>query len=185
MVYVVQEDDHKAPRGAVWYPGSEIPEWFGFQSMGSSVTLELPPGWFNQNFVGFALCAVVPEYHGDTRDVQPYCECKLKTKDGDCLVVTWLLSVRNETFFLRENFPLESEQVLLAYDFSMYSDGFGDSNNEACIQFYFIDHMGKRTKGFDVKKCGAHLIYAQDPSKRLRSEVEDYQVLHPKRLKYP
>ncbi|KAL9411646.1 hypothetical protein AB3S75_045282 [Citrus x aurantiifolia] len=175
------EDDHHPPRGSIWYPGSEIPEWFSFQSMGSSVTLELPPGWFNNNFVGFALCAIFPEFRGDTRNLLVDSEFKLKTKDGDWHVATYLLSVWNEDFGV--NSSLESDHVLLGYDFSMDLDGLGGSD-KACIQFYIGNYLDKRTEGFDMKKCGAHLIYAQDPSKRLRSKVEDDQVLQPKRLKY-
>ncbi|GAY64347.1 hypothetical protein CUMW_232830, partial [Citrus unshiu] len=169
---ISQEDDHHPPRGSIWYPGSEIPEWFSFQSMGSSVTLELPPGWFNNNFVGFALCAIVPEFRGDTRDLLVDCEFKLKTKDGDWHVATYLLSVWNEDFGV--NSSLESDHVLLGYDFSMDLDGLGGSD-KACIQFYIGNYLDKRIEGFDVKKCGAHLIFAQDPIKRLRSKVEDDQ----------
>ncbi|KDO41149.1 hypothetical protein CISIN_1g041975mg [Citrus sinensis] len=168
------EDDHHPPRGSIWYPGSEIPEWFSFQSMGSSVTLELPPGWFYNNFVGFALCAIFPEFRGDTRNLLVDSEFKLKTKDGDWHVATYLLFVWNEDFGV--NSSLESDHVLLGYDFSMDLDGLGGSD-KACIQFYIGNYLDKRTEGFDVKKCGAHLIYAQDPSKRLRSKVEDDQVL--------
>ena len=91
MVFLVQGDVPNSPWGCVCYPGSEIPEWFSFQSMGSSVTLELPPGWFNKNFVGFALCAIAPEYHGRTRGL--YVQCKVKTKDGDRHVAICHLSV--------------------------------------------------------------------------------------------
>ncbi|KAH9648939.1 ADP-ribosyl cyclase/cyclic ADP-ribose hydrolase [Citrus sinensis] len=171
------EDDHNPPRGCVSYPGSEIPEWFSYQSMGSSVTLELPPGWFNNNFVGFALCAIVPDHHGITRGFNV--RCILKTKDD---VAVCSLYVWNH---LGVNPSIESDHVLLGYDFSLSSDSLGGSNNEFCIQFNIQHYEGPGIEGFDVKKCGAHLIYAQDPSKRLRSEVEDYQVLHPKRLKYP
>ncbi|KAH9679716.1 ADP-ribosyl cyclase/cyclic ADP-ribose hydrolase [Citrus sinensis] len=161
------EDYHNPPRGCVSYPGSEIPEWFSYQSMGSSVTLELPPDWFNNNFVGFALCAIVPDHHGITRGFNV--RCILKTKDD---VAVCSLYVWNH---LGVNPSIESDHVLLGYDFSLSSDSLGGSNNEFCIQFYIQHYEGPGIEGFDVKKCGAHLIYAQDPSKRLRSEVEDYQ----------
>ncbi|KAH9679661.1 Disease resistance-like protein DSC1 [Citrus sinensis] len=172
------EDYHNPPRGCVSYPGSEIPEWFSYQSMGSSVTLELPPGWVNNNFVGFALCAIVPDHHGDTRGFTVRCILKTKDDIAVCFLYVW------EDYF-GVNSSIESDHVLLGYDFSVSSDSFGGSNSEFCIQFYIQHFEGPGIEGFDVKKCGAHLIYVQDPSKRLRSEVEDYQVLHPKRLKYP
>ncbi|KAJ4723420.1 Disease resistance protein (TIR-NBS-LRR class) family [Melia azedarach] len=39
-------------------PGSRIPEWFGNQSLGSSITIQLPQLCCNRSFIGFALCAV-------------------------------------------------------------------------------------------------------------------------------
>ncbi|KAL6316820.1 hypothetical protein AAG906_021120 [Vitis piasezkii] len=39
-------------------PGSTIPEWFQHPSIGSSVTIELPRNWHNEEFLGFALCCV-------------------------------------------------------------------------------------------------------------------------------
>ncbi|KAL6317019.1 hypothetical protein AAG906_026754 [Vitis piasezkii] len=39
-------------------PGSTIPEWFQHPSIGSSVTIDLPPNWHNKDFLGFALCSV-------------------------------------------------------------------------------------------------------------------------------
>ncbi|RVW12112.1 Disease resistance-like protein CSA1 [Vitis vinifera] len=39
-------------------PRSKIPEWFQHPSIGSSVTIELPPNWHNKDFLGFALCSV-------------------------------------------------------------------------------------------------------------------------------
>ncbi|KAK3199818.1 hypothetical protein Dsin_023233 [Dipteronia sinensis] len=48
-----------APSAAsICYPGSEIPEWFSFQSLGSLVEVRLPLDWLKNNFVGFTLCAV-------------------------------------------------------------------------------------------------------------------------------
>ncbi|KAJ9687191.1 hypothetical protein PVL29_015872 [Vitis rotundifolia] len=39
-------------------PGSSIPEWFTDQSVGCSVTVELPPHWYNTRLMGLAVCAV-------------------------------------------------------------------------------------------------------------------------------
>ncbi|RVW60012.1 TMV resistance protein N [Vitis vinifera] len=38
--------------------GSRIPDWIRYQSSGSEVKAELPPNWFNSNFLGLALCVV-------------------------------------------------------------------------------------------------------------------------------
>ena len=39
-------------------PGSRIPDWIRYQSSGSEVKAELPPDWFNSNFMGFAFSFV-------------------------------------------------------------------------------------------------------------------------------
>ncbi|KAH9725927.1 ADP-ribosyl cyclase/cyclic ADP-ribose hydrolase [Citrus sinensis] len=46
---------------SMYFPGNEIPKWFRYQSMGSSVTFKTPPTDFfnNKILVGFAFCAVV------------------------------------------------------------------------------------------------------------------------------
>ncbi|KAG8660922.1 hypothetical protein MANES_02G202000v8 [Manihot esculenta] len=44
-------------RFEVCIPGSEIPEWFKNQNMGSSVSLDLPPHRNNDNLMGIAICA--------------------------------------------------------------------------------------------------------------------------------
>ena len=41
-------------------PGNEIPKWFKFQSVGSFITLEMPPDFFNNSRVqGFAFSAIL------------------------------------------------------------------------------------------------------------------------------
>ncbi|PRQ22425.1 putative leucine-rich repeat domain, L domain-containing protein [Rosa chinensis] len=39
-------------------PGNEIPEWYNHRSVGSSITVELHPGCFRNNWMGFATCVV-------------------------------------------------------------------------------------------------------------------------------
>ena len=39
-------------------PGSSIPEWFIHLSEECSVTVELPPHWYNTKLMGLAICAV-------------------------------------------------------------------------------------------------------------------------------
>ncbi|CDP20523.1 unnamed protein product [Coffea canephora] len=39
-------------------PGGSIPSWFTYQNSGPSITVKLPPIWYNDAFMGFAVCAV-------------------------------------------------------------------------------------------------------------------------------
>ena len=43
---------------STFLPRNGIPEWFSHQNTGSSVTIPLPPDWFNSNFLGFSVCVV-------------------------------------------------------------------------------------------------------------------------------
>ena len=47
--------------GQILLLGNEIPKWFEFQSVGSFITLEMPPDFFNNNRVllGFAFSAIL------------------------------------------------------------------------------------------------------------------------------
>ena len=38
-------------------PGLEIPLWLTYQSLGNSMSIELPPNWCSSKWMGFALCA--------------------------------------------------------------------------------------------------------------------------------
>ncbi|XP_034674462.1 disease resistance protein RPV1-like [Vitis riparia] len=80
---------------STFIPGSgEVPEWMSHQSVGSEVTAELPPNWYDNNEVlGFALCCVyIPqqdEPESSTSEnamvniTQPYhLRCKLTFLDG-------------------------------------------------------------------------------------------------------
>lgn len=67
--------------------GREIPWWFKFLSMGSSITLELPPGddWFNNEHPGFAFCVIVAfeEHHYTDQHLDLCFKLKVKTEDGN------------------------------------------------------------------------------------------------------
>ncbi|CDP20963.1 unnamed protein product [Coffea canephora] len=43
---------------SICLPGGSIPSWFTFQNSGPSITIELPPNWYNNEFMGFAVCVV-------------------------------------------------------------------------------------------------------------------------------
>lgn len=66
--------------GLVILPGNEIPTWFRFQSMGSSITL--PPGCLsNKKLLSFAFSAIVafPHHHFTERKFLLFGEFKVKS----------------------------------------------------------------------------------------------------------
>ncbi|CDP20545.1 unnamed protein product [Coffea canephora] len=43
---------------SICLPGGSIPSWFTYQNSGPSITVKLPPNWYNNEFMGFAVCVV-------------------------------------------------------------------------------------------------------------------------------
>ncbi|PRQ59647.1 putative transcription factor WRKY family [Rosa chinensis] len=93
-------------------PGSEIPDWFNYQCRGSSLTVQLPPNWFDNKFLGFAICAVsdFKVSHNDASDLSALCHCGLKGNHGQYSFSFTLL----DWGFTTERI-LESDHMFLAY----------------------------------------------------------------------
>ncbi|KAL5778553.1 hypothetical protein ACOSQ2_009290 [Xanthoceras sorbifolium] len=184
------EDYDEMPRVFICYPGSEIPEWFTFQSMGSFVIVrQLPQGWFSDNLVGFALCAVVAfqDHHDDGRGLVLVCEGEFRSQDGYCHVAKSNLISWSDDY--NAILYVGSDHVFLGCDFVMYPENFGENyySNEFSMQFYLEDYPSKRMECCEVKKCGVRLIYSQDESKERNSgrfgadmeEEEEEDLLSP------
>ncbi|TXG65010.1 hypothetical protein EZV62_012004 [Acer yangbiense] len=152
------------------YPGSEIPEWFNFRSMGSFINVELPPNWFNHNFIGFALSIVAtPRLDSNQNDFERWefikWQCNIKSKDGQPCVrrrrfsqSTW----SNHVLVECPIFPF-SPNKLLCYE------------NKVSFEFY------DNSEYLKIEKCGVHLIFGQhleevDGSSRV-VEDEDFLCL--------
>ncbi|TXG59573.1 hypothetical protein EZV62_014146 [Acer yangbiense] len=163
------------------FPGSEVPKWFSFQSLGSFITIKLPPGWLNDNFVGFGLCSVVAfrdhEDNGAFLDIN--FECKLISEDGQ-----W--DVSHDTFYdghwntnrsLKKCYKIGSDHVYMGFDSTtIYLDDIDELYDEICFQFYLEGPLAKPIECCKVKKCGVRLMYAQDigkPSASFNSDDED------------
>ncbi|KAL5843196.1 hypothetical protein ACOSQ4_009154 [Xanthoceras sorbifolium] len=181
----------------VCYPGHEIPEWFNFRSMQSSVNVELPPNCLNHKFLGFVFCVVAaeayPNHQHEYNLRRINWKCNLKSKDGHpcirrgsfwCCVVDRIKFIRSHHVFVAMGCEI-SPNELLPY------------GNEISFQFYWNNSID----GDTVEKCGVHLMFAQLPEEANVSsrvgEVKDLLSLasihdnceevdepHPKRLKF-
>ncbi|XP_034705511.1 disease resistance protein RPV1-like isoform X2 [Vitis riparia] len=56
-------------------PGSRLPDWIRYQSSGKKVIAELPPNWFNSNFLGFWFATVVPKSSTNIRNFEYEVHC--------------------------------------------------------------------------------------------------------------
>ncbi|KAK2639785.1 hypothetical protein Ddye_027580 [Dipteronia dyeriana] len=155
----------------IFLPGTEIPEWFTYQSVGSSVNIPvLRQDLVNRKLMGFAICAVLgfEEYQNINLE---YLRVKV-----DC---------RFEAYYHFEHFPLsyksndfslfiDSDHILLGYSsFSNKFDSlsqnleklFASANDSVDISFEIKDYYG-------VKHYAVHPIYAE-PNEIIVATIED------------
>ncbi|KAL5778663.1 hypothetical protein ACOSQ2_009400 [Xanthoceras sorbifolium] len=109
----------KEVRVSICYPGSKIPEWFRYQSFGSSVNIQLSPNnCSNSKFLGFALCAVVAFegycYTGEFSVGIPY-DCFFQTDSGNRVTFKGKLTVRADRNY-KDSIFIDSDHVVLGYD---------------------------------------------------------------------
>ena len=144
-------------------PGREIPKWFGHQSEGTSVNLQVP----SDKLKGIALCAVfvLREHHplhqllSDDETIEEY----IGTHH-----LLWYLKANGDQsrlelngFFFSEQFgKIESYYLCLRYfdDLYMKKNWIQDANGFVQIEIGFETYG----LGLEVTKCGAHLILEQD-----------------------
>ena len=62
--------------------GSRLPDWIRYKSSGMEVIAELPPNWFNSNFLGFWFAIVVPKFSGLDRFHAVSCSLSLSRSSG-------------------------------------------------------------------------------------------------------
>ncbi|KAM5554804.1 TMV resistance protein N-like [Rosa sericea] len=104
-------DRYIGPPCHVSLPGSDIPEWFNHHSRGSSVTVQLPPNWLVNKFLGFAICAIGNLQGADnTKTQSAVCCCTLEANDGQDNFYFSLFDILDGT-----GMPLESDHMLLGY----------------------------------------------------------------------
>ncbi|XP_012065766.1 disease resistance protein RPV1 isoform X2 [Jatropha curcas] len=156
-------------------PGSETPEWFSFQTPGSSLNVDqLFPSNFISTLLDFAFCIVV-EYQGPAVTLKEYshfyllvtCKCCLKTTKGNRQATI--------THYIYHGWPpFESDHVYLWYNHPETRDLSGwlrqnrDSVYEASFQFEAKCVHGGNVK---LKRCGVHLLSAGNESRSQATDV--------------
>ncbi|KAH9726328.1 ADP-ribosyl cyclase/cyclic ADP-ribose hydrolase [Citrus sinensis] len=139
--------------------GNEIPKWFKLQSVGSFITLEMPPDFFrNSRVQGIAFCAILAfsDRHVDCgRQFSFSCELKVKaTKDCG--------PHDTQLFQSRVNY-IELDHLHLGYYLFCEEDfnGFWKCNCiPEAVHFNVFPPLECQCCG--VKKCGIHLLHTQD-----------------------
>ena len=149
-------------------PGREIPKWFGHQSKGTSLNLQVP----SDKLKGIALCAVFvlrhhPPLHQILSDAEIFGEYIFTHR------LSWYLKANGDQsrqrfggFHFSEQFAtIESSYLHLRLDYpdeflypGMKENWIQDANGFVQIE------IGLETKGpgLEITKCGVHLILEQD-----------------------
>ncbi|KAF2297155.1 hypothetical protein GH714_018444 [Hevea brasiliensis] len=154
-------------------PGSEIPEWFSYENLGSSIDFVLPPECINAKYLCFTFCVVlefkVPFAMEKHNNFVLRCELRLKMADG--MEVPFPIFAPdiydNNVHFVA---AIESDHVFLhhyGYNFQPWlKKNFSEVNKLSIESDFKIDNFHKGDGGhFDLvesklKRCGIHLLYA-------------------------
>ncbi|PPS10623.1 hypothetical protein GOBAR_AA10009 [Gossypium barbadense] len=154
------KDYHQVTCIITCVPGSEIPEWFDFKSLGSSINIQLPSEWCSNNswinFPCFVASAVVsfPDSSYSGRGFGIRCECHLKSCNGDnhCFSCSSSFSfgsrLSDHVFLLYDGFKVREIVKIEASNNRIY--------NVASFHFY-IEGWGSLQ--CEVKQCGIHLLF--------------------------
>ncbi|XP_024200134.1 disease resistance protein RUN1-like [Rosa chinensis] len=173
-------------------PGNEIPKWFSYQSEGCSINIKLPPHWFRQGFLGYALCIVVSFNNYTPPNIKNSnfcCETHYKTNNRDHLphesCGQLLLEhgiVNSDHVFVWCFYP---EFVRLPSAIKLSTC---EKVSEASfdIILYHFDLSTKEKKLFDisnvrVKRCGVSLLYSQD-FENLLGGIDEDVIMEPKQV---
>ncbi|KAL5843536.1 hypothetical protein ACOSQ4_009494 [Xanthoceras sorbifolium] len=148
------------------FPGSDIPDWFNYQSFGSSVNIQLPlDSWGNCKLVGFALWVVLV-FDGLCIDqgfsVGIDYKCCCETKYGDLLLPSNIfdgyLTIHSRQVYAEKLF-IDLDHVLIGYhDCSDHVNLFTDDYTTCSFHFSIPSRYDPKCK---VKCCGVHPIYAE------------------------
>ncbi|TXG54807.1 hypothetical protein EZV62_020063 [Acer yangbiense] len=172
-VEVLEEEEEV--KGGICLPGSEIPEWFRYKNIGSSINIPAlglrHDCGSNRYIMGFTVCTVIgfEENHFDFYriDFSVHYDFHIETSDG-----------HKEGFFhnritlFDESTPFEqkesigSDHIFYRYNFSCYEffqeldTSMGDYVGIS-FEFHIKYYGGEPVKDIQVKHCGIHPMYVQ------------------------
>ncbi|XP_068322079.1 TMV resistance protein N-like [Pyrus communis] len=140
-------------------PGKEIPNWFSYQSEGSSVNIKLRPDWFQTGLFGFALSAVVSGVS------EQHCYLTVNANFMGGRLFTSKIYIRsscqNHVYVWNEAFRSEEVEQDCSPDFFKLAIA-----NEASVVFRLV---GLKTfasaSRMKVESCGICCLYAEDAEK--------------------
>ncbi|RDX68276.1 TMV resistance protein N, partial [Mucuna pruriens] len=177
----LQEGTPLGPLLSVCLPGTEIPDWFSYQSTNSSLDIEIPPQWFNDSkFLGFSLCLVIGGFHQNSYErYDPDVNCYHFVKSalnsdpgvpflGHCTTVMQVPRGFNSDHIFMCYYPSFNASILQDFkDLGLYYDA---NNLRLRVIFKF---KGPSQRLDIVKKCGVRpLLIANTERLHIESELQ-------------
>ncbi|XP_031263545.1 disease resistance-like protein DSC1 isoform X3 [Pistacia vera] len=156
-------------RGTIFYPGSEISDWFDFISSENSI--KLPMDHLNDNVIGFALCVVLSS------------PCKSQALKDCYLSARFDLFVDEKLVF---HAPLcngdkdqsvsksDLDYVIIGFQYIILSELHPLSSNSKGFFKFSVDD---RSLPYKLKECGVKLLYVKDNDLRTDARVDRDQRL--------
>ncbi|XP_019057329.1 PREDICTED: LOW QUALITY PROTEIN: disease resistance protein LAZ5-like [Tarenaya hassleriana] len=163
------------PLVEVCFPGWDMPLWFPYRTRGSSMEIDLPPHWCNNQFLGISLCTVISfkDYKDQRSGFRVRCRCNIKGRDDNCVNFSFYLRGWNEQCCRSSGHgtrKLGSDHVFISYNNDIPVQKFReeDNNSSACghtkatLEFSVTDDSERKLECCDVVKCGMSLLYISD-----------------------
>ncbi|XP_048319569.2 disease resistance-like protein DSC1 [Ziziphus jujuba] len=172
----------------ICYPGDEIPKRFSYQSLGSSMNIQLPPNWCNTNFLGFAVCFIIDQYSHITDGIEYKLSFKTINENSlyDFHDSDWLYRLEKinseHVWTLHEaslsckgfeekfgaNWPSICSNIVTGISFHVRPFRHDDRFHDSCVE-EGVEHC-------KIKKCGIWMIYEEDADQVLDGAEEEPEV---------
>ncbi|KAK0602174.1 hypothetical protein LWI29_031049 [Acer saccharum] len=152
----LQEISNRSTQFHICLPGNEIPECFKNWREGYELQIGLSPNWFNDEFVGFAVFAVISN-PSNVNEFEVRCSITVKARN-------YIFGFAIASFT-----PMQSDHLWLGY-LSLeeinkkHSDQRENLSIASCIHadFLFVGREYNYWDGNTVKRCGIRLVYKGD-----------------------
>ncbi|XP_059590819.1 disease resistance protein RPV1 isoform X2 [Vitis vinifera] len=132
-------------------PGSRIPDWIRYQSSGSEVKAELPPNWFNSNFLGFAFSFVTCGHFSCLFMLKADVLFDWTSRDDSSsvdIIIVEMISFKRR---------LETDHVCLCYV------PLPQLRNCSQVTHIKVSFMAVSREGeIEIKRCGVGVVYSNE-----------------------
>ncbi|KAK0602307.1 hypothetical protein LWI29_032181 [Acer saccharum] len=149
---------------SIYLPGSEIPEWFTYQSSGSSISIQvLRQDLVDRKFMGFAICAVlrIEEYHSEHQFLGVRVNCHFETYD-DYISFPLYYNIYDRD---GHGVSINSDHILLGYSsFSKFDYLYQNLEKLFAGDIDYLDisfEIKERIEDYKMKLYAVHPIYVE------------------------